>query len=88
MAALGRGDRRSWPNCILACAMPVLYNAVIVGAVIAWAETNQLFAGAFWPAFGFNALTVGFGEAVVLYALGLPLLRKLPESQLYLRLQA
>ena len=83
VAALGRGDRGSWTNCILACLMPVLFNAVIVGAVIAFGETGQLFAGAFWPAFWFNAATVGLGEAAVLYVLGLPLLRWLPRSRIF-----
>lgn len=81
VAALGRGDRRSWMRCILACAVPVISNAVIVGAVIAFGETNRLFSGAFWPVYSMNALSVGFEEAIVLYALGLPLLRRLPESR-------
>lgn len=88
IAALGRGDRQSWGNNLLACLMPVIFNALIVGALIAYFETDQLFAGAFWPAFGFNALSVGFGELVVLLALGLPLLRWLPHSVFYSKLEA
>ena len=47
----------------------VLFNAVIVGAELAY-----LFgADAFWPAFGINALWVGLGELAMCYGLGLPL---------------
>ena len=51
----------------------ILCNAVIVGAVIAFAEGGT--GGAFWTAYAFNAFTVGLGEALVTYILGLPLLR-------------
>ena len=46
----------------LAPLPPVLCNAVIVGAEIAWAETG--ITPAFWTAFGFNAVTVGLGELI------------------------
>lgn len=51
---------------------PVVCNAVLVGAMIAWYEAG--FGPGFVAAFAYNALTVGAGEAVVCYALGLPLL--------------
>ena len=51
---------------------PVVCNAVLVGAMIAWYEAG--FGPGFAAAFAYNALTVGAGEAVVCYALGLPLL--------------
>ena len=60
-------------NRWLAPLPPVVCNAVIVGAEIAWFMTQG--GEAFWPAFGLNALTVGLGEAVVCFGLGLPLLR-------------
>ena len=50
----------------LAPLPPVLCNAVIVGAEIAWAETG--ITPAFWTAFGFNAVTVGLGELIACYA--------------------
>ena len=59
----------------LAPLPPVLCNAALVGAMIAWYETD--FGAGFPLAFAYNALTVGAGEAVVCYALGLPLLRVL-----------
>ncbi len=54
---------------------PVIANAVLVGAMIAWCETG--FGAGFLPAFVYNALTVGAGELLVCYALGLPLLKVL-----------
>ena len=52
---------------------PVIANAVLVGAMIAWYEAG--FGAGFLAAFAYNALTVGLGELIVCYALGLPLLR-------------
>ena len=49
----------------------ILCNAVIVGAMIAYFFTE---GESFLPAFAYNALTVGAGEAAVMYVLGLPLL--------------
>ncbi|MBR3640472.1 MAG: QueT transporter family protein [Oscillibacter sp.] len=57
----------------------ILFNAVMVGAMIAYYETAGG-SGAFFAAFLYNAATVGLGEAVVTYALGLPLLKWLPKS--------
>ncbi|MBE7004947.1 MAG: QueT transporter family protein [Ruminococcaceae bacterium] len=54
---------------------PVVANAVLVGAMLAWYEAG--FGAGFLPAFAYNALTVGAGELLVCYALGLPLLRVL-----------
>lgn len=66
----GRCRRRA-----LAPLPPVLCNAALVGAMLAWYETG--FGAGFPPAFGYNALTVGAGEAAVCYLLGLPLLKVL-----------
>jgi len=54
---------------------PVVCNAALVGAMIAWYEAG--FGAGFPLAFAYNALTVGLGELVVCYALGLPLLKVL-----------
>ena len=64
------------PNRWLAPLPPVLCNAVIVGAEIAWFETG--FGSGFWQAFGFNALTVGLGELIACVLLGELLLSALP----------
>lgn len=55
----------------------ILCNAVIVGAEIAVFFDER----AFLPAWGLNALSVGAGEAAVMYALGLPLLLWLRRDQ-------
>ena len=64
---------RRMPSKWLAPLPPVVCNAVIVGAMIAWYEVG--FTEAFWGMFAFNALTVGIGEAIACYVLGLLLLQ-------------
>ena len=64
------------PNKYLAPLPPVVCNAVIIGAMIAWYETG--FTAAFPAVFAYNALTVGIGEAIACYVLGLLLLEILP----------
>lgn len=61
------------PNKALAVLPPVLCNAVIVGAEIAWSATGGL-GDAFWAAVGPIALSVGAGELAVCALLGVPLL--------------
>ena len=72
---------RRMPNKWLAALPPVLCNAVIVGAEIAYFTLMD--GGAFWAAYGFNALTVGLGEALSCYLLGGLLLRWLKNSRLF-----
>ena len=66
---------RHMPNRYLAPLPPVLCNAVIVGAEIAYFAT--LDGAAFWPAYALNAFTVGLGEAIACFVLGALLLRAL-----------
>lgn len=66
-----------WGACILACAMPVIFNAPIIGAVLAAAFTPDAFWGGFWL-FGAQ---VGIGEAGVMFIIGLPLMRYLLNSK-------
>lgn len=83
-AAIGRsGDRGSWPRCAAACLMPVIFNAVIVGAVIAYATADPSWSAPFWLSFLGDAASVGLGELAVLFVLGLPLTRALPKSSFY-----
>ena len=63
---------RRMPNKWLAAVPPVLCNALIVGAEIAY--FSVLDGAAFGPAFAFNAFTVGVGEAIACFALGVPLI--------------
>ena len=48
----------------------ILCNAVIVGAEIAFFFDDR----SFWTAYSLNALSVGAGEAAVMYLVGVPLL--------------
>ena len=67
-------------NRLLGCLMPVLFNAVIVGAVLTWGYEFRQFPSPL-ASYGFNALTVGLGEAAVLYLIGYTLLKQLPKSK-------
>ena len=64
----------------LAPLPPVLANALLVGALIAWEEAG--FSAAVLPAFGYHALTIGLGEAAACCLLGLPLLHFLEKHPL------
>ena len=64
------------PNRWLAPLPPVLCNAVIVGAEIAWYEAG--FGPGFFQAYAYNALTVGLGELIACVVLGELLLTVLP----------
>lgn len=71
-----RGPRAG--EALAACAMPVAFNAPIVGAVLAWLYTpGELFWSGFWL-FGAQ---VGLGEAAVLFLLGYPAMRFLPRAK-------
>ena len=65
-------------NRVLGCLMPVVFNAVIVGAVLTWGYQIQEFDSPL-KSCAFNALTVGVGEAGVLYLIAYPLLSYLPK---------
>lgn len=65
-------ERIGWGTCIAACAMPVLFNGPIVGAELAY--LFPLDSG-FWLSFAVFGAQVALGEAVVMFALGLPLMR-------------
>ena len=81
-AAIGRTGR-GWHQCVFACLMPVLFNAVIVGAVIAFSSTPEPFSAAGLSAFGAAAFWVGLGELAVMFVIGLPLTRILPRQRFF-----
>ena len=60
----------------MATLPPVICNAVIIGAMIAWYEGG--FSAQFPALFAYNALTVGIGEAIACCVLGLLLLEVMP----------
>ena len=58
---------------ILVPLWPVVSNALIIGVELAcFSDAGFGFAHFHWAAFGYNALTVGAGELIICYALGLP----------------
>lgn len=81
-AAVGKSGH-GWIQCVLACLMPVLFNALIVGAVIAVSSVPEPFSPAGLASFGSAALWVGLGEMAVLFAVGLPLTRILPQQRFF-----
>ena len=74
------------PNKWLAPLPPVLCNGLLVGAVIAFQEVG--FTAAFPGVYAYNALTVGGGELIACFALGLPLLAALERAGVPERLAA
>lgn len=62
----------------LAPLPPVLSNAIIVSAVIAFQEVG--FTAAFSGAFLYHALTIGLGEVAACYGLGSILLSLMPKT--------
>ena len=91
LATLGAAVMTAWlgkkehtlKNQILACLMPVLFNAVIVGAVLTWAYEFYMVPGNALLSYLVNGALVGVGEAIVLFVLGLPLMRWLPKQKFF-----
>ena len=73
---------------VLAPLPPVIANVVLVGFELSCLSSAGTFAlGNFtWAAFGASALSVGIGELVICYALGLPLLLALRKTGVSQRL--
>ena len=79
LAAICTRRLRSRPA--LAALMPALFNGLIVGPVVYFAYVRAPGAPVSVPTLLFNMATVAFGELVVCYALGLPMvygMKKLP----------
>lgn len=79
---LGRNGRgaKSWLRILLAALMPVVWNGVIIGAMLMWTITDVKFPelnAAFWIIGG----EVALGEAIVMFVLGVPLMRYLPQQK-------
>jgi len=83
---IGRLGRERLSVKILACLPPVIFNAVFIGALIAYYMVSDGETNAFMSAFLLNGFQVGFGQLVVLYALGLPLMIYLPKSRVFNKL--
>ena len=68
---------RRMPSRWLAPVPPVLCNALIVGAEIAWYAAG--FGPGFWTAYALNIVTVGLAELIACGVLGELLLTALPK---------
>lgn len=72
----------SYGHKVAACAFPVLFNGLIVGAVITEAYSGLdilTHQHVFW----LNVLQVAVGEAAVMYLIGLPLMIYLPKKPVF-----
>jgi uncharacterized membrane protein len=78
---IGKISRESVATKALACFPPVIFNAIIIGAVIAVSVAGG--GAGFWPNFVVFSLWVGLGQLVVLYCIGFPLLLYLPKTSFY-----
>ncbi len=86
-AAIGRRwDGQSWGKCILACLMPVIWNGIIVGALLALTVGAE--EGAKLALFFLYGAEVAAGELAVMFILGLPLMRWLPKTRFFPPLKA
>ena len=80
VSILGRGGKRMGRSIII-CLMPVFWNALILGAMFAFAgEYSWVMFPMLFALYGGE---IALGEALVMFALGLPLLRWLPGSRWY-----
>lgn len=82
-ARLGKYPREhgvapSMKRSILACAMPVLFNAPIIGAVLAITSY-----GVFWEMFSIISIEIAISEAIVMFGAALPLMRAIPHMRLF-----
>ena len=81
---IGQKSRNRESVCVkaFACFPPVIFNAVIIGALIAFYMVGVSDFNVFMLAFVTNGLWVGLGQLIVLYALGLPLMIYLPKTKI------
>ena len=77
----GEGLRREF----LACAMPVLWNSLIIGAVMTFTLTDRS-PSSDPGAFALFAAQIGLGELGVMYLIALPLMRWLPKRKFFLEI--
>lgn len=92
-AAIGikarKSDTAGWGRYIAACLMPVIFNAPIVGCVLAYASLNDpTIQGGFWQTAAIFGGQVGLGEAVVMLGLGLPIVIYLQKNATFKELFA
>ena len=80
-----RWRESNWSKA-LACFPPVLFNAILIGLMIAYFMFSYNETDNFMTAFLFSGMWVGFGQLVVMYAIGFPLMIILPKMKVIDRL--
>ena len=73
---------------LLACLPPVIINAILIGAMIAWLIVGSFTGYAFLTTFIAYTGYVGLGQLGVLYLFGMPLMIYMSKSGMYQRLLA
>lgn len=81
------GHSESVARKALACLPPVFINALFIGAMIASWMVSAGEVSTFFAAFSLYFVQVAFGQAAVLYLLGLPLMIYLPRMGVIDRLK-
>lgn len=76
IVAITKGRNLFWMRSILVCLMPVVWNGAVIGAIIAFSSGVPFGLG-----YIIYMIQIAFEEAVVMFALGLPLMRMLPRSK-------
>ena len=75
---IGKWVKDNVMRCILAPLPAVIFNAVIIGL-----ELTMAFSGGDMSTFVPNMISVGLGQLIVCYALGVPLMLVLQKNNLY-----
>ncbi len=77
--------KKLWVKLLLVPLFPVVFNAFIVGAELTFLfAADQAFFTAFWP----FVISVGVGQLVVCYGLGVPLMLALNRGDLHKKIFA
>ena len=81
-AAIGKRGKESLKNKILACLMPVLFNSFVISAVILCAYNGKNILDHFGM-YLLYAFEIGAGEALVMFAGGLPMMKSIPRLKIF-----
>jgi len=79
-ARLGKVKNRTVWVSALACLPPVIFNGIIVGAVITFMTVTP---EAFWSGFAVFAGQIALEEFVIMYVLALPIMLILPKNRFF-----
>lgn len=63
-------------SVFIAALPPVIVNAIVIGLELAF-----VIEGNFWAVFAFQAISVGIGQLIACYAIGIPLVKILQKNE-------